>query len=96
MADRTDSSGLLWFITGLAAGATISLLFAPASGQEIRSQIAKKTGEGRAALAGSGKDMLDRARETFERGRKLAEEAAELFEKGRRLIEDAAGSVEHS
>ena len=46
-------------------------------GRRNPKQIAKKTEEGRAALAGSGKDMLERGKELFERGRQLADEAAE-------------------
>jgi gas vesicle protein len=94
MAEDNSGSGILWFVAGVAIGASVALLYAPASGAETRSQIAKKTGEGRAALAGSGKDMLERGKELFERGRQLADEAAEMFERGRKLVDSAAENVE--
>lgn len=94
MAEDNSGSGVLWFVAGVAIGASVALLFAPASGEETRSQIAKKTEAGRAALAGSGKDMLERGKELFERGRQLADEAAEMFERGRKLVDSAAANVE--
>lgn len=94
MAESHSESKLLWFIAGTALGASIALLYAPLSGEETRKTLVRKTGEGRAALAGSGKDMLDRGREMFERGRQLAEEAADMFEKGRVLLESTAANLE--
>jgi gas vesicle protein len=94
MLQDNDGSGILWFVAGVAIGASVALLFAPASGAETRSQIAKKTEQGRAALAGSGKDMLERGKELFERGKQLADEAAEMFERGRKLVDSAAENVE--
>ncbi len=95
MADENGSStGILWFVAGVAVGASISILFAPASGAETRKQIAKKTEAGRAVLAESGKDMLERGKELFERGRELADEAAEMFEKGRKLVENTAANLQ--
>ena|SRR5579863_3873188 len=96
MADDNSNNGVLWFVAGVAIGASVALLYAPASGRDTRKRIAKKTGEGRAALAGSGKEVLERGREMFERGRKLADEAAEMFEKGRKLIDSAAANVQQA
>ncbi len=93
MADETSSDSILWLVAGAALGAGIGILFAPASGQETRKTIVRKTGEGRAALAGSGKDMLERGREMFDRARQLTEEAADLFEKGRKLVESNAANL---
>lgn len=94
MAEDNSGSEILWFVAGVAIGASVALLFAPASGAETRSQIARKTEEGRAALAGSGKDMLERGKELFERGRQLADEAADMFERGRKLVDSAAENVQ--
>ena len=77
---------LAWFLVGAAVGAAVALLYAPQSGEETRRLIAKKTDESREALAGSGKEVLDRGKELFDRGRELADEAADIFERGRKLV----------
>ncbi len=86
MASEGNGSRIVWFLTGAAIGAAIALLYAPQSGQETRKYIGKRTGEGRGALADASKDILDRGREYYEKGRKIAEEAGEVFEKGRKLV----------
>lgn len=94
MADESDSSRIAWFLAGASIGAVIALLYAPASGEETRRIIAKKTEEGRGALQDSGKDLLERGREMYERGRQLADEAAGVFERGRKLVEGTAGNLQ--
>jgi gas vesicle protein len=94
MEDDSNTSKVLWFIAGASIGTSIALLFAPASGETTRATIVQKSGEGRAALAGSGKDMLERGRELFERAKQLTEEAVDMFEKGRKLVEDTAAKVQ--
>ena len=93
MADEDSPSRVLWFIAGAALGASVALLFAPASGEQTRDTIARKTEEGREALAGSGKDLLAKGQEMFERGRKLVDEAAEMFERGRKVVEGRADTA---
>ena len=78
---------LLWFLTGTAIGTAVALLFVPASGSEIRARIGGKAGEGRDALADSGKELIEKGRDLYEEGRKIADEAAEMFERGRKLVE---------
>jgi gas vesicle protein len=90
MADQDYGSKVVWFMAGIAIGATVALLYAPATGEETRRQIARKAQKGRDALADSGGDMLDRGREMYERGRKLADEAADMFERGRKIVESTA------
>ena len=58
-----------------------------------RRKIAKKTEKGRAAIADSGKDMLERGKEMYEKGRKLADDAAEMFERGRKIVESTAANL---
>jgi gas vesicle protein len=86
MADRAGGK-VVWFATGIVVGAGVALLFAPASGQEIRRKIVEKTDQGRAALAEQGWGVYDRGMRMIERGRRLADEAAEMFERGRKLVE---------
>ena len=94
MADEENGGKLLWFVAGAAIGATIALLYAPASGQETRKKIAAKTDQGRAALAEQGRDLYEKGKQMYARGRRLADEAAEMFERGRKLVEGVAGSQE--
>jgi gas vesicle protein len=93
MADEDYGGKVVWFVAGIAIGATIALLYAPASGEVTRRKIVKKTNEGREALADSGKEMLDRGKEMYERGRKLADDAADMFERGRKIVESSAANL---
>lgn len=86
-------SKAVWFLAGIAIGATVALLFAPATGEDTRRQIARKAQKGRDALADSGADLLERGREMYDRGRKLADEAADMFERGRKIVESTASNL---
>jgi gas vesicle protein len=83
-SNNGSSSGniLVAFAIGAAAGAAIALLFAPASGEETRRQLAQKAREGRdkaASLAREGREFVDRQREkvstVIDRGREAYESA---------------------
>ncbi len=93
MADQDYGSKVVWFMAGIAVGATVALLYAPASGEDTRRQIARKAQKGRDALADSGSDLIDRGREMYERGRKLPDEAADMFERGRKIVESTASNL---
>ena len=82
-----DNSKVIWFTAGVALGATISLLFAPASGEETRRMIRDKANVGRGKLADKGKDLMDTGRNLYDKGRQIADEAADLFDRGRRMVE---------
>lgn len=93
MPDSNHGDKVVWFVAGIAIGATIALLYAPAAGEVTRRQIAKKTQKGRAAITDSGKEMLERGKEMYEKGRKLADDAAEMFERGRKIVESTAANL---
>jgi gas vesicle protein len=77
------SSRLAWFLTGAVIGVTAALLYAPKPGRETREYLSEKSSE----TFGEGtQNLVDSAREVFERGRQLVEDAADLFERGRRLV----------
>ena len=86
-------SKAVWFMAGIAIGATVALLYAPAKGEDTRRNISRKAQRSRDALADSGADMLERGREMYERGRKLADEAADMFERGRKIVESTASNL---
>jgi gas vesicle protein len=77
---------LAWFLTGAVIGVTAALLYAPQRGKDTRKFITDKAQQGRDAVSGTSKDIVDAGKEMFERGRKLVEDAAELFERGRKLV----------
>jgi len=93
MADESSGGKVVWFMAGIAIGATVALLYAPASGEKTRRLIAKKTQQSREAVADSGRDMLERGKDMYERGRKLADDAAEMFERGRKIVESTASNL---
>jgi gas vesicle protein len=90
MQDNNHPS-MLWFVAGIAIGATVALLFAPASGQVTRRRISRKAEEGREAISEFGEDIADKGRDLYKQSKKLvddvAHEASELFDRGRKLVE---------
>jgi gas vesicle protein len=93
MASEDYGSKVVWLMAGVAIGATVALLYAPASGEQTRRTIAKRTREGRESIAESGKEMLERGKEMYEKGRKMADDAAEMFERGRKIVEGTAANL---
>ncbi len=84
---QDNTPKMVWFVAGLALGATIALLYAPAAGAETRRKIGEKTGEGRDALAQTGRELLEKGRDLYSKGLKIADEAAEMFDRGKRLVQ---------
>ncbi len=82
-----DSGKLGWFIAGAVIGASVALLLAPESGEDTRHHISEAAKDGRDAVSSSSKEMMERGRELYDRGRQLAEDAADLFERGRKLVQ---------
>ena len=84
--DSTQDEGasrLAWFLTGAIIGVTVALLYAPKTGKETREYLSEKSKE----TFGEGpQNLIEAAREMFERGRQLVEDAAGLFERGRKLV----------
>jgi gas vesicle protein len=95
MAEESGDHGakVLWFIAGAAVGASIALLYAPASGEHTRKYIGERAQEGRDALAEKGQVLVDRGRDLYERGRRIADDAAGMFERGKQIIDKAAESA---
>ena len=87
MKDDSNTTKMLWFIAGASIGASISLLFAPAPGEQTRASILEKSGSG---------TMLTRGRELFERSRQVMDQAAQMFDAGRKLVDDTAAKVQQA
>jgi gas vesicle protein len=86
MAKDDSGSGIIWFLAGAAVGASVALLYAPKTGRDTRKYITKTTEKSKDAIAGSGKELVDKGKELYDRGRALADDAADLFERGRKLV----------
>jgi len=59
-----------YFLVGLCIGSLVGVLFAPKSGVETRSYIAKKTNEGSELARKKVREMWDSAENTVEHGKK--------------------------
>ncbi|WP_051670011.1 YtxH domain-containing protein [Bryobacter aggregatus] len=86
MAHET-SDDAIWFLSGIAIGVTLGLLFAPQSGEETRHKIKKAARKGSDHLRERGQGVYEKGRELFDRGRDLADEASGIFERGRDLVD---------
>jgi gas vesicle protein len=82
-----NGSKAIWFVAGVAIGATIALLYAPSSGRVTRRRIGRAAVRGKESLVDSGQGLMDRGKELYDRGRKMADEAAEYFERGKKMVE---------
>jgi gas vesicle protein len=84
---QEDSDKVVWFLAGAAIGAAVALLYAPASGEEMRSKLIDKANEGRDLVEDRGRELMERGRELYNKGKGMADEAAELLERGRKIVE---------
>jgi gas vesicle protein len=86
MAEKNEStSGFTWFLAGAICGAVVALLYAPNTGDQTRKLLGKKTDEAKDVLADGSKDIVEKGKELFDKGRQYAEEAANLFERAQKL-----------
>jgi len=87
MASEDNTSKVMWFIAGTAVGASLALLFAPASGEETRRKIRRSAERSRDQIADRSRDLMEKGRGLYERGKEMADDAAALFERGKKLME---------
>jgi gas vesicle protein len=78
------NNGGVYFLTGLAAGVAVAILFAPHAGVETRDLIGRKAEEGKSALKEEGLRlkkqalaMRDRANDLMEQGKDALKEEKE-------------------
>ncbi len=79
-----SSSVIIAFVVGTLTGAAVALLFAPASGEETREYLGKKSRESKdkaREAMDQGREYYDRQRETIvtavDRGREAFQQARE-------------------
>jgi gas vesicle protein len=87
MSSENNTSGAMWFVAGAAVGATLALLFAPASGADTRRKIRRTAERSKDRLADVSQDLMDRGRDLYDKGRDMADDAAKLFERGKKMVE---------
>jgi gas vesicle protein len=73
MAEKTNSK-VSYFLVGLGIGSLLGILFAPKSGEETREYLSQKAKEGSEYAQKKARELMDRAEETFERGKEMIEE----------------------
>ena len=90
MGDESVSNKLTYLLIGGGIGAILALLFAPKSGQELRSDIADATRKGIDRSREAAQQLGDRAGEYYEatRGR-----AAELYSQAADKVSEVAQSA---
>jgi gas vesicle protein len=77
----------VYFLTGLAAGVAVGVLFAPHSGVETRDLIGRKADEGKAALKEEGLRLKRQAMAMRQRASDLMDQGKEaLKEEKERLV----------
>lgn len=81
---------LITFLLGVAVGATVAILYAPASGTETRAQIADKAGQLKDKATELKSQVAEKAAGLKERAVELKDRASTLIRRG----EDKAGAVE--
>jgi gas vesicle protein len=87
MADRNNNSAdkLVYFLIGAGIGAITALLFAPKSGEELRSDIADATRKGIDYARETGREISERATDYYEQ---KAEQVSELSSRGREAVSE--------
>jgi gas vesicle protein len=69
----------VYFLTGLAAGVAVGILFAPHSGMETRDLIGRKADEGKSALKEEGLRLKRQAMAMRQRASDLMDEGKEAL-----------------
>jgi gas vesicle protein len=85
--DDNISTRLTYLLIGGGIGAILALLFAPKSGQELRSDIADATRKGIDRSREAAQQLSDRAGEYYETTR---DRASELYSQAAERVTDAA------
>jgi gas vesicle protein len=83
------NNGGVYFLTGLAAGVAVGILFAPNSGEETRGLIGRKADEGKDALKEQGYRLKNQAKQMRNR-------ADDLMAQGKEALNDEKERLEYA
>ena len=85
-----DSNGggsvMLAFLLGAVAGASVALLYAPATGDETREYLGKRARESRDKARDTARDASEQGREFYQRNR---DSVTSAIERGREAFQQA-------
>lgn len=88
-------SKLAYFLLGIGVGATVGVLYAPAAGEEFRSDLIRRADDGREFVRRRGEDLRQRAGDALDKGRGAVsgqrDQLAAALEAGRRAYREATG-----
>ncbi|MEZ5366827.1 MAG: YtxH domain-containing protein [Bryobacterales bacterium] len=88
-------SKIAYFLLGIGVGATAGILYAPATGEELRSDLKRRADDGREYMRRRGEDLRQRAGDAFDKGRGAMsgqrDQLAAALEAGRRAYQEATG-----
>ena len=91
-----DTDVLVGFVVGVGVGATVALLLAPESGQQVRERIKTKADEGTqhlkeraSSVTGSAAELIDKGKEALGQAKENIADAAEA---GKQAYHDAVNS----
>lgn len=88
--DSNTGTNLLFLLTGGGIGAILALLFAPKTGQELRSDIAGATRAGLDRTEATARQLRDKAQDVYG---ETATKAGELYDTARQKIGSAATAI---
>jgi len=83
------TNGGICFLTGLAAGVAVGVLFAPHAGAETRDMIGRKAEEGKSALKEQGLRLKKQAKEIRNRATDLMDQGKDALNEEKERLEFA-------
>jgi len=94
MSEENNNFGskVAWFLAGLGIGASIALLFAPASGDEARDFLGRKADESREYVTARGREVRRQAEELVEKAKGIVtqqkEQLSAALDAGKQAYQD--------
>ncbi len=89
-------SKLSYFFLGIGVGATLGILYAPFTGEELRTDLKRKADDGREYVRRRGDELRDKAGSAFDKSRGAVnsqrDQLAAALEAGRRAYREATGT----
>jgi len=93
-----DDNKLSYFFLGLGVGVAVGVLFAPKSGEETRSLLRDKAGEGAEYVKRRSTDLRDQAADVIDRGKqtilKQKDNLSAAVEAGKQAYREATSQGE--
>lgn len=89
------ATNLPYFLLGVGLGAAMGILYAPSPGEELRTDLRRRAGDGRQYVKRQGGALRQQAESVLDKGRDAVssqrEQLAAALEAGRRAYHEATG-----